>query len=421
MVEWNGYLIFIFAILVGNYILGLIIENLNLKQLSPVLPEEFEGHYDAEKYAKSQQYTRVTTKFGFFTGTFDLILIIVFILIGGFNWIDQLARGFGFGEIGSGLIFAGILMVGTQIISIPFSIYGTFVIEERFGFNRTTAKTFILDLLKGLVISIIIGGLVFWMVLWFFGEMGGNAWLYIWGAMIVFQIFMLYISPVVILPLFNKFTPLEDGELKETILSYMQKHKFKLKGLFTIDGSKRSSKTNAYFTGFGKSKRIALYDTLIEKFEVSEILTVLAHEVGHFKLRHIPKSIISGILKMGLMLFVLSLFIRNEGLHAAFGMENISIYASLIFFSFIYTPISMVLGLISTISSRKHEYQADAFAGKTTDDPESMISALKKLSVTNLSNLTPHPLKVFLEYDHPPVLARIEAIRKLQDSLQQPL
>ncbi|MBT7789014.1 MAG: M48 family metallopeptidase [Calditrichaeota bacterium] len=414
MVEWNGYLVFILAILIGNYILTLIVENLNIKRLSPALPDEFEGHYDAEKYSKSQNYTRVTTKFGNITGTFDLVLIIVFILIGGFNWLDNVARGFGFGEIVSGLIFAGLLIIGTQIVSIPFSIYSTFVIEEKFGFNRTTAKTFVLDLLKGLLISVILSALVLWLILWFFGEMGAYAWLYVWGAMIIFQVLMLYISPVLILPLFNKFTPLEDGELKKTIVNYMQKNRFKLKGLFTIDGSKRSSKANAYFTGFGKLKRVALYDTLIEKFEVREILTVLAHEVGHSKLKHIPKRIFSGILQMGLMLFLLSLFIKNEGLHAAFGMENVSIYASLIFFSFIYSPVSMVLGLISTISSRKHEYEADAFAGKTTGDPDSMIGALKKLSVTNLSNLTPHPLKVFLEYDHPPVLARIKAIRKLE-------
>lgn len=413
MIEWNGYLVFILAIMLGNYILSLLVENLNLKRLSPELPREFEGHYDVEKYAKSQSYTRARTKFGFITGSFDLVLMITFILIGGFNWVDNLARGFGFGEIVSGLIFAGLFMLGLRIISLPFSVYSTFVIEEKFGFNRTTVRTFVLDMLKSFVISAIISGLVLWMVLWFFGEMGSSAWIYVWGAMILVQIFMLYISPVVILPLFNKFTPLKDGELKDAIVNYMQKHNFKMKGLFTIDGSKRSSKTNAYFTGFGKSKRIALYDTLIERFEVPEILTVLAHEVGHYKLRHVPKNIVSGILKMGLMLYILSLFINNAGLHAAFGMENISIYASLIFFGFIYTPISMVLGLISTISSRKHEYQADAFASKTTGDPESMINALKKLSVTNLSNLTPHPLKVFLEYSHPPTLARVEAIRKL--------
>jgi STE24 endopeptidase len=412
MVEWNGYLILIFAIMTGNYLLDLVVENLNLKKLSPELPVEFKDYYDADKYAKSQNYTKSKTRFGFITGSFDLAILVTFILIGGFNYLDKFARSFGFGEIASGLLFVGIMVIGMQIISLPFSIYSTFVIEEKFGFNRTTPKTFILDLLKGLIISIIIGGLILWMVLWFFGKMGGTAWLYIWIAMFLIQILLLYISPTLIMPLFNKFTPLKEGELKETIANYMQTNNFKMKGLFAIDGSKRSSKANAFFTGFGKSKRIALFDTLIEKFEVSEILTVLAHEVGHFKLRHIIKRIIVSIFELGLMLFILNFFINNRELHAAFGMENVSIYASLIFFGFIYKPISMILGLISTISSRKHEYQADAFAVQTTDDPGSMISALKKLSVTNLSNLTPHPLKVFLEYDHPPVLTRIEAIKK---------
>ncbi len=414
MVEWNGYLILIFAIMAGNYLLDLIVENLNIKTLSPSIPSEFEGYYDAVKYAKSQKYTKTRTKFGFVTGSFDLVAIVLFILIGGFNHLDNFVRGFEFGEIGSGLLFIAVLVIGMQIISLPFSIYSTFVIEEKFGFNRTTPKTFILDLIKGLIISIILGGLILWLILWFFEATGGNAWIYIWIAMVLIQVILLYISPTLIMPLFNKFTPLTDGELKDTITEYMQKNRFTMNGLFKIDGSKRSSKANAYFTGFGKTKRIALFDTLIEKFEVSEILTVLAHEVGHFKLRHIPKRIITGILEMGLTLFILSLFIKNEALHAAFGMQNVSIYASLIFFSFIYKPVSMILGLISTISSRKHEYQADAFASKTTGDPESMIVALKKLSVSNLSNLTPHPLKVFLEYDHPPVIARIEAIRKDQ-------
>jgi STE24 endopeptidase len=221
------------------------------------------------------------------------------------------------------------------------------------------------------------------------------------------------IAPVVILPLFNKFTPLAEGELKESILAYAKKQNIKMSGIFTIDGSKRSSKSNAFFTGIGKFKRIALYDTLIEKQSVDELVCVLAHEIGHSKLGHIPKGIITSILSTGLMLFILSMFINNPGLFAAFKMDNISIYASLTFFSFIYSPVSMVIGLIKTITSRKHEHQADAYATRTTKKPESMITALKKLSVSTLANLTPHPLKVFLEYDHPPVLERIKAIRAL--------
>ncbi|MBZ0265646.1 M48 family metallopeptidase [bacterium] len=412
MVEWNGYLILIFAIMLGSYLLDLVVELLNLKKLSGELPPEFQGYYSEEKYAQSQSYSRVKTRFGFVTGTFNLLLFVVFILIGGFNHLDLYVRSFGFGEILTGLLFLAILGIGMQLITLPFSIYNTFVIEEKFGFNRTTIKTFILDLLKGLALSLILGGAILWFILWIFGSLGEYAWLYLWIAISIIQIGLMYIFPTLILPLFNKFTPLEDGELKDSIIQYMDKNKFKLKGLFVVDGSRRSSKANAYFTGFGKSKRVALFDTLVEKFENAEVLTVLAHEVGHYKLGHIPRGIITSILSTGLMFFVLSLFLENRGLHDAFGMEHVSIYASLIFFSFIYSPVSMILGLFSTITSRKHEYQADAFAAKTTGNPESMITALKKLSVTNLSNLTPHPLKVFLEYSHPPVLARIEALRE---------
>lgn len=410
---FNGYLIFILAILVIDYILDLIVDILNLKRLSPKLPEEFEGYYDSEKYAQSQEYTRVHTKFGFVTGTFDFLLIICFILFGGFNWIDQIARGFGFNEIGTGLIFTGILMVGSQILSLPFSIYGTFVIEERFGFNKTTPATFTLDLFKGLGLTILIGAPILALILWLFQQLGSSAWLYAWAAVTVFSLLMSYIAPVWIMPLFNKFTPLEDGELKETIEEYAKKQNFKMQGIFKIDGSRRSTKSNAFFTGFGKSRRIALYDTLIENHTVRELVGVLAHEIGHNKKGHVIKGIVISILTSGLMFFIMSLFLNNPKLFAAFRMENISIYASLAFFGFLYSPVSMLIGIFSGILSRKHEYEADHFAVTTTGDKQGMIKALKKLSVDNLSNLTPHPLKVFLEYSHPPVLERIKAIRRI--------
>jgi len=409
----NGYLIFILAVLLGSYILDQIVRYLNLKSLSSDLPEEFVGHYDGDKYAKSQQYSREGSRFGVIVETFDIILIVGFILWGGFNWIDNVARSLGWSAIPTGLLFVGILGIGSQLLHLPFSIYSTFVIEEKYGFNLTTAKTFVLDLLKGLLLTIIIGGAVLALILWFFVETGELAWLYVWVALTIFQIFMMFIAPVVIMPIFNKFTPLEDGELKDAILQYTAKQDFKMGGIFTIDGSRRSSKANAFFTGFGKFKRIALFDTLIEKQSVSELLCVLAHEIGHSKLGHIPKRIITSILSTGLMLFILSLFINSPGLFEAFRMDNISIYASITFFSFIYSPVSMVIGLANTITSRRHEYQADRYAAQTTGNTEAMITALKKLSVSSLSNLTPHPLKVFLEYDHPPVLDRIKALRAL--------
>ncbi|MFH1231907.1 MAG: M48 family metallopeptidase [Planctomycetota bacterium] len=407
----NIYLVIILVILIGKYILDLVVDILNVKNAVPVLPKEFEGYYDADKYKKSQVYLRENINFGIIKDTLFAVITVAFILMGGFNIVDKIARGFGYGEIITGLIFAAILVLAIYLMGLPFSIYDTFVIEEKYGFNKTTAKTFVLDILKGLLLGAIIGGIVFTGILWFFGETGKWAWVCCWGGVTVFMLFMAFIAPVVILPLFNKFIPLEDGELKQEIEKYAARENFKLKGIFKMDASRRSTKSNAFFIGFGKYKRIVLYDTLIAKHTVDELVCVLAHEIGHYKKKHFIKGITMSILTMGLMFYILSLFINNEGLFAAFKMEQTSIYASLFFFGFLYTPISMILSIFGNIISRKYEYQADAYAVLTHKKPESFITALKKLVVENLSNLTPHPLKVFLDYTHPPVLKRIEAIR----------
>jgi STE24 endopeptidase len=315
--------------------------------------------------------------------------------------------------IPTGLLFVGILVFASQLLGLPFSVYDTFVIEERYGFNKTTPKTFLLDRVKGLILTAVIGGAVFSAVLWFFDTAGGFAWLYCWIAVFVFQVILLFAAPYIIMPLFNKFEPLEDGELKDAIERYARGQNFKLKGVFTMDGSKRSSKSNAFFTGFGKSRRIVLFDTLIEKHTVAELVSIVAHEMGHYKKKHIPLAIARSALKTGLMFYLLSLFIENRRLFDAFQMEEVSIYASLLFFGFLYAPVSLLLSLGENALSRKHEYQADSYAVDTAGDGESMITALKKLSVDNLSNLTPHPLTVFLSYGHPPVLQRIRAIRAL--------
>ncbi|MBW1839944.1 MAG: M48 family metallopeptidase [Deltaproteobacteria bacterium] len=409
----NIYLIIILIIIVGDYLLDYIVETLNVKHVKTELPKEFEGYYDAEKYKKAQNYLKETTRFGIITDTITTPITLAFILIGGFNYFDQIARGFQLAPIPTGLIFAGILMLASQILSIPFSVYSTFVIEEKYGFNRTTVKTFILDILKSLLLIAIIGGVVFSIILWFFGKAGDLAWIYCWVVVVLIQLVLTFIAPVVIMPLFNKFFPLEDGDLKTAIENYAKSQKFKLKGVFTMDASKRSTKSNAFFTGFGKFRRIVLFDTLIKKHTVDELVSVLAHEMGHYKKKHIFKSILISIITTGLMFFILSLFINNPGLFSAFKMEHTSIYASLFFFAFLYTPISMIISIFSKILSRKHEYEADSYAVTTYGKPESMISALKKLTVDNLSNLTPHPLNVFLNYSHPPVLERIQSMRKL--------
>ncbi|MBW2222197.1 MAG: M48 family metallopeptidase [Deltaproteobacteria bacterium] len=409
----NTYLIIILSIIIVDYILDIVVDTLNVKQTKTDLPEEFEGYYDAEKYKKAQNYLKENTRFGIIVDSITTPITVAFILIGGFNYVDQIARGFQISSIPTGLIFAGILMLASQILSIPFSIYSTFVIEEKYGFNLTTAKTFILDIIKSWFLTAIIGGIIFAVILWFFDRTGNMAWVYCWMVVVIFQIVLTFIAPVVILPLFNKFFPLEDGELKTSIESYAKSQDFKLKGVFKMDASKRSTKSNAFFTGFGKYRRIVLFDTLIKKHTVDELVSILAHEMGHYKKKHILKSIIISIMTTGLMFFILSLFINNEGLFQAFKMENTSIYASLFFFAFLYSPINMFISILSNILSRKHEYEADTYASETYGKFESMISALKKLTVDNLSNLTPHPLKVFLSYSHPPVLERIQSLRKM--------
>jgi STE24 endopeptidase len=407
----NTFAVIILAALLFGYLLDLLADALNLKSLRSPLPDEFRDVYDQERYDKSQSYTLTRTRFGFVTETFGLLLILAFWFAGGFNYLDQWVRSFGFGTIPTGLLFIGILSVGQSLITLPFGIYSTFVIEERFGFNKTTARTFITDLLKGLALSLALGAPLLAGVLYFFEAAGSAAWLYVWALITAFTLGVQYIAPTWIMPLFNKFEPLEEGELRTAIMAAADKAGFPLQGVFRIDGSKRSSRANAFFTGFGRNKRIALYDTLIEKHTTDELVNVLAHEIGHYKLRHIQTGMVAGIAQTGLMLALLQYFLTAEGLFDAFYMEEMSVYAGLLFFGMLYSPVSMILSIFMQMQSRRHEYQADAFAAQTTGQPEVMISALKKLSADNLSNLTPHPFYAFLNYSHPPVLQRIKALR----------
>lgn len=407
------YTALIIGFLITVYVIETIADYLNVKNISNEIPAEFEGYYDKEKYAKAQDYLRERTKFSVNYATFFIIAQILFITLGGFNIVDKFARSFGFGEIITGLIFAAILLLLTAILKIPFSAYSTFVIEEKFGFNKMTVRTFVSDLLKSWIIGAVIGGIVFSVIIAFFLNFGKFAWLYAFAAVVIFELAITFVYPVLIMPLFNKFTPLEDGELKTSVEEYAKKENFKMKGLFKMDNSKRSTKSNAFFAGFGRFRRIVLFDTLIQKHTTDELTSVLAHEMGHFKLGHIIRQMIFGFATMAFMFFLLSFFINSAWLFEAFRMESRSVYAGIIFFGFLYAPISMIIGIISSRLSRKHEFEADAYAVTTYKKPESMIDALKKLSVDNLSNLRPHPFKVFLEYSHPPTLERIEAIRKI--------
>lgn len=410
----NIYVVIIVSALLIDFILSFIADYLNLRHLSGDLPGEFEGVYDADRYRKSQDYTRVNTRFGLVSAAFGLTVTLVFWFAGGFNWLDLLVRSWNLPFIWTGLCYVGMLMGFRFLLDLPFSIYGTFVIEEKFGFNKTTPKTFILDIIKGLALSVIIGGPVFAAVLAFFKYTGSAAWFYCWIVTTLFTLILQYIAPTWIMPLFNKFKPLEDGELKSAILNYADKVDYSLSGVFVMDGSRRSTKSNAFFTGFGKRKRIALFDTLIEKHSVDELLTILAHEIGHYKKKHTLIGMGISILHMGIVFYLLSLFLTQKALFDAFLMDHLSIYAGFLFFGMLYSPVEMVLSVIMSMVSRRHEYQADRFAVQTTGLYEAFIGALKKLSVHNLSNLRPHPFYVFINYSHPPVLQRIRAIRDIE-------
>jgi STE24 endopeptidase len=408
----NPYLVFILAAIVISFLLEAVSDYLNVKHAAEELPAEFRELYGAEKYRKSQAYLKERSRFGVVFSAFQTLVLSSMILGGGFNIVDSIVRALRWGPIPTGLAFFAVVALAWGALSLPFSVYATFVIEERYGFNRTTVKTFLVDILKGLLLTASIGAPVLAAVLWFFETSGSLAWLYCWMALTGFQIFMLFIAPVFIMPLFNEFEPLEEGELRSEIERFSEEQRFEMKGVFKMDGSKRSSKSNAFFTGFGSSRRIVLFDTLIEKHSVAELVSILAHEMGHYKKGHITKMIAWSTLQFGAVCYLLSLFINNRRLFDAFSMDHLSIHASLLFFLFLYHPIDLVLSVITQAISRKHEYEADRYAVETRGVPEVIIDALKKLSVDNLSNLTPHPFKVFLAYSHPPILERIAAIRR---------
>jgi STE24 endopeptidase len=388
---------------------------LTLKNLKPELPKEFSDVWDEEKYAKSQAYERASAKFGIVSSIASLTILLAFWFVGGFEWVDSWARSLGYSPVLTGLVFIGTLFVLNFLASLPFEIYHTFVHEEKFGFNKTTPATFAADQMKSLMLAAILGLPFIALILWLFMVVP-QAWLYAWLATTALSLLLTYLAPSLILPLFNKFTPMEDGELKSAIHSMADKCDFTLTGLFVIDGSKRSTKANAYFTGFGKTKKIALYDTLIEDQTTEELVGVLAHEIGHFKKKHIVQRIILSIIQTAVIFFLLGLVTSPESefapiLFSAFQVDQISVHVGLVLFFILFKPVSRLIGIAMSFLSRKHEFEADDYAATKQETPEHLISALKKLSAGNLSNLTPHSLEVFLHHSHPPVLQRIRAMR----------
>lgn len=411
MVQIISYLIF--GILIFDYLLNQFLDYLNATKRSSELPDELKGIYDSEKYKKSQEYDKTNHNFSIVTSTFNLVLILVFLYLSGFAYVDDIARSIAENTILITLIFFGIIMFASDILHIPFDIYDTFVIEEKFEFNKTTPKIFILDKIKGWILSAIIGGGLLALIVWFYKVVGDSFWIYAWIAISLFMIFMTMFYTSLILPLFNKLTPLEEGELKNEITSFALKVDFQLEDVFVMDGSKRSSKANAFFSGLGKKKKIVLFDTLIEKLTKEEITAVLAHEIGHYKKKHTLISLKTSIIQTGFTLYILSLFVGNPALSKALGSDIPSFHLGLITFGILYSPISTIIGLFMNVISRKNEYVADQYAAEHYKG-EHLQNALKRLSVNNLSNLTPHPVYVFFNYSHPPLLQRLKFIDKFR-------
>ena len=405
----------LFYILIGiltlSFIIDKVLDSLNTKHFNDSIPEELKDVYDKDEYQKSQAYKKENSQFSNITGLFSFGLTIAFFFIDGFKYIDDFARNYTEHPILVALIFFGVIMIGSDILSTPLAYYKTFVIEEKFGFNKTTIKTFFLDKVKGWFMSVIIGGGILALIIWFYQLTGENFWIYAWILVALFSVFMNMFYAKLIVPLFNKQTPLEEGELKTAIEDYAKKVGFTLDNIFVIDGSKRSTKANAYFSGFGSQKRITLFDTLINDLETDEIVAVLAHEVGHYKRKHIIFNLITSILLTGFTLFILSLFINSPLLSEALGVTIPSFHIGLIAFGILYSPISEITGLIMNYISRKFEYQADNYA-KETFASKPLITSLKKLSKNSLSNLTPHPAYVFMHYSHPTLLERVQNLQK---------
>lgn len=405
----NIILIIILVILVADFIFNRWLDNLNMKSWSNTLPPEAEGIYDEERYKKSREYHQAHFRLSQITSWFSFLLSATLLLSGFFGQVDAFFRAYTENPVLLALLFFGSLGFLSDIISLPFSLYGTFVIEEKFGFNKMTWKTFVADKLKTYLLAIIIGGGLLALLTYIYGLTGSSFWLYALGVITLFMVFSIMFYTSLILPLFNKLTPLAEGELKEAIKNYCSKAGFNLSNLFVMDGSKRSSKANAFFSGLGKRKKIILFDTLVEKHTTDELVAVLAHEVGHYKKKHIRTNLVLGLIQTTIMLFLLSLFLDSESLSAALGASVPSFHINILAFGLLYSPLSEATGLLMNYISRKHEYEADAFATETYNG-EPMKSALKKLSADNLSNLTPHPLYIFCHYSHPTLLQRLKAI-----------
>ena len=405
----NIIFILILVIPVSGFIIERYLDHLNAKMWSDTIPEKLKGICDEDEYRKTQHYQKDNDRLSFWTSLFNLIIILIMIIAGGFALIDNLARSFTLNLVVISLVFFGIIGFASDLINIPFSFYDTFVIEKKYGFNTMTIRTFITDHIKSWFIALLVGIPVLGLITWFYYKTGKNFWLYAWGLITAFSVFINLFYSELIVPLFNKQSPLEEGELRTAIETFSQNAGFRLKNIYIIDGSKRSTKANAYFSGFGPKKRIVLYDTLQKELSNEEIVAVLAHEIGHYKKKHVLLTLFFSVILTGFMLLLFSLVVNNPELSRAIGSQTTSFHLGLVVFGILYSPVSLVIGLFSNYISRKNEFEADRFV-KENFKPQALADALKKLSVKNLSNMIPHPVYVFFHYSHPPLLSRLEKL-----------
>ena len=395
-----------------DFVLERVLESLNSKHMSPVLPDSLKGIYDEKEYSRFQSYKRENGRLDCWSSGVGFGVMIVFLVAGGFGWYNSWVVSLTDSVVWQTIFFVMGLSVASTVLDIPFDYYATFRIEEKYGFNKTTRRVYWLDAVKELFLSLVLGGVLLALVVWFYTWAGTYFWLYAWGAVTLFSVFMAMFYSQLIVPLFNKQTPLQEGSLRDKIQNFAEKVGFKLDNIYVIDGSKRSTKANAYFTGLGPKKRVVLYDTLIDELTEEEIVAVLAHEVGHYKKRHTLRSMVVSVIQMGVLFWLFSLCVNNAALSEALGGDRAYFQLGLIAFAILYSPVNLILGIGMNVWSRSNEYEADAFAARYYEG-DYLVSGLKKISVKSLSNLTPHPLYEYIYYSHPSLLKRIDAIKRI--------
>lgn len=408
----NPFAVVILPALLSVFVLTVAADRLNLAAAQGEPPPELKGIYDEDRYRASRDYLRVRTHFGWWREGTALCVLLLFWAGGGFAGMDRWVRSMDAGPIASGLVYIGLLGTLRAALSLPFTVYATFVIERRFGFNRTSPATFAADLAKSALLSIALGLPVLAGVLALFEHTGRWAWVWAWAGVTAVTLTVQYVAPRWILPLFNTYTPLPEGPLQSAIMNMAASAGFPLRQVFVIDGSRRSTKSNAFFTGFGANRRVALFDTLVAAHPIAEIVAVLAHEIGHYRCRHILQGTALSILHTGVVFFLFSLAMNRPDFYQAFGVRDPSTYTALVFFAVAYGPVDMLLGALAAALSRRNEHQADRFAVRATGKGGPLADALRTLASHNLSNLTPHRLYVWLHYSHPPLKERLAAIER---------